>query len=107
MTRAERNEFNYIRRSLRDMNKHGALGYGTTLTIRTDAGTQYKTELDSFYTELGFHPAGIRTDERMYDDKERIVYIYGLTWKDNEGNDRSWTELYTRDERANYKAALA
>ena len=103
MTRTERNEFNDIRRTLRGWKN---LGYGSTLTIRTDAGSQYKHELDAFYRSLGFHPAGVTTDARLYDGKERIVYIYGLTWQDNEGNDRSWTELYSKEEKERCAAAL-
>ena len=38
MKRSERNEFNYIRRSLKGF----TLGYGTTLTIRTDGSHEYK-----------------------------------------------------------------
>ena len=52
MTRTERNEFNQIRRSMRDYQKSGCLGYGSTLTIRTDAGSEYKQALHSLYTGL-------------------------------------------------------
>ena len=103
MTRAERNEFNYIRRRLKSWSN---LGYGSTLTIRTDAGSQYKHELDAFYLSLGFHPAGITTDSHRFDGKERIVYIFGQTWQDDEGNERSWEELYSREEKERYAAAL-
>lgn len=41
----------------------------------------------------------------MYDDKERIIYIYGMTY-DLHGEERPWTELYTAEERARYAAAL-
>ena len=58
------------------------------------------------YTSLNFHPASIRRDPRMYDDKERIIYIFGRTWTDNEGRERPWTELYTPDECASFAAAL-
>ena len=102
MTRAERNEFNYVKSSLRGFD----LGYGTSLTIRTDAGHEYKQALHEHYTSLGFHPAGITTDPQRFDEKERIVYIFGLTWKDDNGGEHSWTELYTDSERARYSAAL-
>ncbi len=105
MTRAERNEFNQIRRSMRDYQKHGCLGYGSTLTIRTDAGTEYKQALHILYTDLGFHPAAIRTDPRFFDDRERILYIYGLTWEMN-GSAHPWTELYTAEEKAGFEQAL-
>ena len=46
MKREERNEYNYIRRNLREMiNSYDSTGekpYGNTLTIRTDAGSEYK-----------------------------------------------------------------
>ena len=102
MTREEYNEFRYIRSSL----KKFTLGHGTTVTVRTDAGADYKHRLDDLYTSLNFHPASIRRDPRMYDDKERIIYIFGRTWTDNEGRERPWTELYTPKERTSFAAAL-
>ena len=41
----------------------------------------------------------------MYDDRERIIYIYGLTY-DLHGEARPWTDLYTEEEKARYAAAL-
>ena len=101
MTRAERNEFNYIRRSLKGF----TLGYGTTLTIRTDASPEYKQALHEHYTSLGFHPASVRVDTHWYDDKERIIYIYGLTY-DLHGEQHPWTELYTAEEKDRFSKAL-
>ena len=72
MTRAERNEFNYIRHSLRTIGRNP---YGAQLTIRTDAGREYKQTLHALYTSLGFHPASVGIDTRRFDGKERIVYI--------------------------------
>jgi hypothetical protein len=82
MKRAERSEYTYIKNSLKGFD----LGYGTTLTIRTDAGSEYKHALDALYTSLNFHPASVRVDTHWYDDKERIIYIYSRTWEDNDGN---------------------
>ena len=76
MKRAERNEYNYIRR--------------------------YEKQFELSY---GIHPAGLRVDSRMYDDRERIIYIYGLTY-DLHGEARPWTDLYTEEEKARYAAAL-
>ena len=101
MKREERNEFNYIKRSLRGF----TLGHGTTLTIRTDASHEYKQALHEYYTDLGFHPASVRVDTRWYDDKERIIYIYGLTF-DLTGEEHPWTELYSAEEKARFVAAL-
>ena len=101
MKRSERNEFNYIRRSLKGF----TLGYGTTLTIRTDGSPEYKQALHEHYTSLGFHPASVRVDSRMYDEKERIIYIYGRTY-DLHGEEHPWTELYTREEKERFAAAL-
>ena len=98
MTRAERNEFNYIKHSLKNL---GENPYGAQLTIRTDAGHEYKQALHEFYTSLGFHPAAITTDARRFDDKERIVYIYGI-----DKDDCHWTALYTEEEKASFTAAL-
>ena len=101
MKRAEHNEYNYIRR----YEKQFDLSYGTTLTIRTDGSAEYKRALHDLYTGWGFHPASVRVDRTMYDDKERIIYIYGLTY-DLHGEARPWTELYTAEERARFAAAL-
>ena len=101
MTREEYNEFRYIRKSMRQF----TLSYGTTLTIRTDGGADYKKRLHELYTAAGFHPASVRVDRSMYDDRERIIYIFGLTF-DLHGEQRPWTELYTSEERARFAAAL-
>ena len=101
MKRAERNEYNYIRR----YEKQFDLSYGTTLTIRTNGSAEYKRALHELYTGWGFHPASVRVDSRMYDDRERIIYIYGMTF-DLNGEERPWTELYTDEERARFAAAL-
>jgi hypothetical protein len=102
MKREERNEINYIKR----YEKQFDLGYGTTLTIRTDGGSEYKHALHDLYTGWGFHPASVQVDRTMYDDKERIIYIFSRTWIDDEGRERSWTELFTPEERAHFAAAL-
>ena len=101
MKREERNEFNYIKRSLKGF----TLGYSTTLTIRTDASPEYKHALDELYSSLNFHPASVRVDSRMYDEKERIIYIYSRTF-DLNGEEHPWTELYTAEEKARFEAAL-
>ena len=101
MTRAERNEFNYIRHSLRTISKNPC---GAQLTIRTDAGREYKQILHALYTSLGFHPASVGIDTRRFDGKERIVYIYGIRCGNN--NEYHWTELYTKEEKDRFAAAL-
>ena len=101
MKRAERSEYTYIR----NYEKQFELGYGTTLTIRTDGSAEVKRALHELYTGWGFHPASIRVDNRMFDEKERITYIFGLTF-DLNGEEHPWTELYTADERAAFAAAL-
>ena len=101
MTRAEYNEFRYIRSYERKFD----LGPGTTLTIRTDASADYKHRLHELYTSWGFHPASVRVDNHFYDDRERIIYIHGLSF-DLHGEPHPWTELYTSEERARFAAAL-
>lgn len=96
MTRTERNEFNYIKASLKNLGNSWA-----NLTIRTDAGSEYKKALNEFYTNLGFHPAAVRIDTKHFDEKERIIYIRGI-----ETNGIHWTELYTAEEKATFEAAL-
>ena len=103
MKREERNMYNYIRRYPKTGMK---LDYGTTLTIPTDGSVEFKNALHDLYVEWGFHPASIRIDRRMYDGRERIIYIYGRTWNDNEGKQRSWEELYTKEEKIRFAAAL-
>lgn len=41
----------------------------------------------------------------MYDEKERIRYIYRLTFETN-GEQHPWTELFTAEEKAAFAAAL-
>ena len=101
MTRAERNEYNYIKRSLKNL---GENPYGAQLTIRTDAGREYKQALHEFYTSLGFHPASVRVDTHRFDYKERIVYIYGIYC--GEENQIHWSQLYTKEEKDRFAAAL-
>lgn len=105
MTRAERTEFTQIRRDMNNYKKSGCLGYGCTLTIRTNAGSEYKQALHQLYTELGFHPAAVRVDRRMYDENERVIYIFGLSF-DLDGEAHPWTELYTAEEKASFQEAL-
>lgn len=102
MKREEYNELRHIRSSLKTL----TLDYGTTLTIRTDASAEYKHKLDDVFSGLNFHPASVRIDRRMYDDKERIIYIFSRTWIDDSGRERSWMELFTPEERAHFAAAL-
>ena len=101
MTRQEYNEFRYIR----TYEKKFDLGPGTTLTIRTDASAEYKHRLDALYRSWGFHPASVRVDSRMFDEKERVIYIHGLTF-DLRGEQHPWSELYTNEERVRFAAAL-
>ncbi|MDI9551701.1 MAG: hypothetical protein QM324_08380 [Bacteroidota bacterium] len=102
MKRAERSEYTCIKNSLKKL----SLGYGTTLTIRTDASSEYKRALDTLYTSLNFHPASVRVDKHLFDDRERVIYIYGRTF-DRNGEEHPWTELYTTEEKARFEAALA
>ena len=44
-------------------------------------------------------------DNHFYDDRERIIYIAGLSF-DLHGEQHPWTELYTDEERARFAAAL-
>lgn len=103
MTREERNEFNYIRKTVRSF----PLTYGTLLSIRLDRGAEYKKALDGLYTELGFHPTTITSDCRRFDGKERLIYIFGRTWTDDEGAERSWEDIYTAEEKAAFEKALS
>ena len=95
MTRTERNEYNSIRRTCKDLDLKGS-----QLTIRTDAGAEYKRALHDFYQSLGFKPYGITTDSRRLDGKERIVYI---GWNDQT---YTWEELTTAAEKKRYAEAL-
>jgi len=102
MKRAEYNEFLSIRSNLRKFQN----GYGTILTIRTDASAELKHKLDALYTSLGFHPASVRVDKHFFDERERVHYIYGREWEDSNGHKHPWTELFTSEERARFAAAL-
>ena len=101
MTRYEYNEFRYVRKTMRQF----TVSYGTICTIPTDAGAEYKHRLHDLYTSYGMHPASICTDSRLFDGRERIHYIFGLTY-DLNGEQRPWTDLYTKEEKARFAAAL-
>ena len=104
MTRNEHNEFRYIRSY---KTRGFGLGHGTTLRVPLSGSADYKQRLHSLYTEWGFHPAAVKKDNDLpYYDYPCIVYIYGTTWKDNDGNERSWKELYTAQEKAGFESAL-
>ncbi len=103
MKREERNTYNYIRSYPK---KGMTLDYGTTLTIPTDGSVEFKKALHDLYVGWSFHPASVRIDSRMYDDRERIIYIFGRTWQDSSGHERSWEELYTKEEKVRFAAAL-
>lgn len=105
MTRNERKEYNHIKQY--ETRHKEWMTYGTTLTIRTDRSNEYKEALHRLYSAWGFHPASVRVDTSWYDENERIIYIYGLTWEDNDGGEHPWTELYTNEERARFQTALA
>ena len=90
MTREEYNEFRRIRKSCHDW---GMPTYGCQYTIRTNASPDYKLRLHKLYSELNMHPASVRVDRHWFDDQERIVYIYGRTWTDENGIEQSWTRL--------------
>lgn len=104
MKREEYNEYRYIRSMLRQMPP----SYGTSCTIRTDASEDYKRKLDNLYAEYGMHPGGIRIDPTMYDDKERIIYIYGRNDRhtDYYGREYGWSDLYTTEEKERFALAL-
>ena len=102
MTRSERSEYTYIKNSLKNLTP----GPRCWLSIRTEAGHEYKQALHDLYTGMNFHPADLRRDSRYFDDKERLVYIHGRIWTDDAGNERSWEELYTAEEKARFEAAL-
>ena len=104
MTRAEYNEFRYIRSTA---HKYGMPTYGCQYTIPTDASPDYKARLHELYVGWNMHPASVRVDTHYFDDRERIVYIYGRTWQDNEGRERSWEELYTTEEKERFTRALS
>lgn len=103
MTRAEYNEYRYIRSHVK---RFGLPTYGCLYTIPTDGSQDYKARLHELYTGWNMHPASVRVDRQYFDDRERIVYIFGRTWEDGEGNARIWEELYTTEEKNRFIAAL-
>lgn len=96
MNRTERNEYNYIRRTVKDIISDSDCR--AILTIRADRSAEYKQALDALYTAAGFHPCSIRVDRNMFDDNERIHYI-----RMTEAESR---EAYTTGESAAFRAAL-
>lgn len=104
MTREEYNEFRRIKATC---HRYGMPSSGCMYTIPVDGSADYKARLDALYTSWNMHPASVRVDKHYFDDKERIIYIYGRTWEDNDGKKHSWTELYTAQERARFADALS
>ena len=104
MTLTEYREFQGIKKSLRTFSPT----YGCLYTIRTDASEEYKTKLDALYAAHNLHPASIKVDKVMFDDKERIIYIYGRNdrFTDCYGRKFGWEGLYTAEEKARFAAAL-
>jgi len=105
MKRHERSEYTQMKNAMKGYDKRGTINTITMLTIRTNAGSEYKKALHELYTGYGFHPASICVDNHFFDDCERIRYIYGLTY-DLHGQARPWTDLYTTEEQARFEAAL-
>ena len=102
MTRKEYNDYRYIKSY---KTKGFKLTYGTTLTIPVNASKDYKAKLNDLYKSWGFHPASVRVDRQFFDDEMRIIYIYGLTWEMN-GEEHSWSELYSKEEHERFNEAL-
>ena len=95
MTRTERNEYNYIRRTTTDRD----LTYAD-LYLRTDYSPEYKNAVHKYYLSLGFKPFGMISAERDYWGIEKVVYI---NWN---GHDYTWEELATENEKKRYAEAL-
>ena len=102
MTRQEYSDFRYIRSY---KTKGFALNYGTVLRIPTRRRHDYKMRLHSLYSEWGFHPASVRVD-KPFCDEEAIIYIYGLTWENEDGKPQNWERLYTESEKQQFRSAL-
>lgn len=104
MTRAEYNEYRYIKKTFRELTPTD----GTVATIKTNASADYKHRLDALYAENNLHPACIRVDNLYFDDNERIIYIYGRNdvYKDYAGREYGWEELYTAQEKERFERAL-
>ena len=103
MTRAEYNEYRYIKSSAK---KYGLPPFGSMYTIAVSASPDYKMRLHNLYESWDLHPASVRVDTHYFDDKERIIYIKGRIWKDDNGKDHSWAELYTSEEKQRFDAKL-
>ena len=105
MTRTEYNEYRYIKSTAK---KYGLPGYGSQYTIPVDASPDYKQKLDALYTSWNLHPAAVKVDRHYFDDRERIIYIFGRDEKhvDFFGNVYTWEALYTAEEKARFSAAL-
>lgn len=105
MTRQEYNEFRYIRKNIKEFPPR----HGCTYTIKVEANRDYKSRLDSLYRANNLHPATVKTDPHMYDDNERIIYLYGAdeVYTDSFGRPFTWEDLYTPAEKERIAEALA
>ena len=72
MKRSERDEYNYIKRTL----KARHFGAGANLSVERAGGIEYKQAVNSLYESLGFRPCAVKTDPHRFDDQERIIYIW-------------------------------
>jgi len=104
MTRQEYNEYRHIRHMI----KTAAPKHGDTWTIRTNGSSDFKARVHEMYTAANLHPASVKTDPWMYDNNERIIYLYGADeiHYDYAGRPYTWEKLYTPEEHARFAAAL-
>ena len=106
MTRTERNEFNYIRSTLRRSGYIGNSKPGAVLTIRLEASSECKKALHKLYTECDYHPCEISTTAPIthtpYENgARRLHYVHGI-----ETDGIRWERLYTAEQVAAFAAAL-
>ena len=103
-----RSEYNELRHTQKFMREHPA-GYGCQYTIPVNSSRDFKAKMNELYEANNLYPVSVRVDTHWFDDKLRIIYIYGAndTFTDCFGRTLvKKTHLRTYDEVARIQKAL-
>lgn len=105
MTRQEYNMFRYIKKMLRVC----PANYGCMCTIPVDGSRDYKARLNKLYEDNNMYPVDVKVNSRIFDEKLRIVYLYGANDTFTDCYGRVYTKkdaLRTPEEKARIADAL-
>lgn len=75
MTRNERNDFNQMKKNLKNAESNGTIR-NITCGLNLNTSAQYRIETDSLLQSFGFEPVAVRENDRRFDFNTVLVYIY-------------------------------